>query len=81
MTPSQRKVIIRAAWRKMVKEADYAVPIHDKPHTRLAVVLISRCEFPDLPEVRVMIAKIFHAAERFGLDTGAIRKVHPWLVN
>lgn len=81
MTPADRKVIIRAAWRKMVAEADYQVPIHDKPHTRLAVMMIARCEFPDLPEVRIMIAKVFHAAERFELDTRAIRKLYPWLVN
>lgn len=81
MTPEQRKKITRAAWRKMVRDADYAVPIHDKPHTRLALILISRCEFPDLPEVRVMIAKIFAAAERFRLDTAAIRELYPWLVN
>jgi len=57
------------------------MPIHDKPHTRIAVSWIATCEFPDLPEVRTMIAKVFEAAERFKLDTRAVRKLYPWLVN
>lgn len=65
VTPTARKKITMAAWQKMVKDGDYALPIHDKAHTRLAVMTIARCEFPDLPEVRTMVAKVFEAAERF----------------
>lgn len=81
MNVAKRKKITRAAWQKMVKDGDYALPIHDKAHTRLAVMTIARCEFPDLPEVRTMVAKVFEAAERFKLDTRGVRKLYPWLPN
>lgn len=83
VTPSleRRKKIPVAAWRKIAEYGDWTMPIHDKPHVVIALSYISAYDFPDLPEVRKMLNKIFAAADRFGISTRGLRKLYPWLVN